>query len=95
MMAQVPKTDPLPYARTFQVDSYAVVKVHFWPNQQHGQHAAIITNHGCWIADLASNPGAKPSESPSSQHLCWFVPPVHMRQQSILMMTYQCTFVMT
>jgi len=63
MMAQVNKADPLPYSRTFQVDTYAVVKVHFWPNQQHGMHAAIITNHGCWIADLASNPGAKPSES--------------------------------
>jgi len=62
-MAQVNKADPLPYSRTFQVDTYAVVKVHFWPNQQHGMHAAIITNHGCWIADLASNPGAKPSES--------------------------------
>lgn len=61
MMAQVPKADPLPYSRTFQVDTYAVVKVHFWPNQQHGMHAAIITSHGCWIADLASNPGANPN----------------------------------
>ncbi|DBA70459.1 TPA: hypothetical protein ACH3X2_011865 [Trebouxia sp. C0005] len=61
MMAQVKKPDPLPYSRTFQVDTYAVVKVQFWPNQQHGMHAAIITSHGCWIADLASNPKAKPN----------------------------------
>lgn len=92
MMAQVPKTDPLPYARTFQVDSYAVVKVHFWPNQQHGLHAAIITNHGCWIADLASNPGSKPSESSSSEYLCLSC---RMYTCDILMMTYKCTFMMT
>ena len=82
-MAQVPKADPLPYSRTFQVDTYAVVKVHFWPNQQHGMHAAIITSHGCWIADLASNPGANPSECPFSQRLHWFLPPVYMHQQFI------------
>ena len=60
-MASVAKADPLPYVRSFQVDNYAVLKVHFWPNTGHGIHAAIITAHGCWVVDLSSNPGQEPS----------------------------------
>ena len=69
MMASVGKTEPLPYARTFQVDTYAVLKVQFWPNQQHGVHAAIITAHGCWMADLSTNPGGDPSRALYTCHL--------------------------
>ena len=61
-MAAVGQNEALPIERTFVVDNYAVLKVMSWPSKEYGSQAAIITAHGCWIADLSGPADQKPSK---------------------------------
>lgn len=62
-MAAGGSSDPLPYVRSWQVDPYPVLKVLIWPSKVHGIHAAILTSHGCWVAQLSTDPSIQPSKS--------------------------------
>ena len=61
-MAAIGKDEALPVKRTFGVDNYAVLKVLFWPNQAYGPQVAIMSVHGCWIADLSGPADQPPSK---------------------------------
>ena len=61
-MAAIGKDEALPVQRTFAVDNFAVLKVLFWPNKAYGPQVAIMSAHGCWIADLSGPADQAPSK---------------------------------